>query len=316
MVNCQELPKVIQQIEQQGYLYYKQTKNGPSILESDDFINLKKCASEAQLIDLTKHKNGQVKSLAFLVLASKKYNNLYDIILNQIKDTTTVTTQSGCIKRSSYTTDYFIDIVTEEYFVDLDFPKLSTEQKNTIEALLIADNNSKLSTRTSVIFALEPTSENYNLILSLVKQEKNYAAIYNLATYKKETDKKLIASFFNDEKAKYEAVRCTFIFHDDYFYPYLKKACKKIIRDYLVDEYGYSLFFKALAKYPKQETLKFFEKTLAERDYNEYRNEKISKYILIAISKYPDPVYNSLKESIKLSPETLEEVNKELLEKD
>ena len=313
LANSQELVNVVNQIESEKRLYYKSIDgNGYSIIESKDFLNLKQNASEEQLIELTKYKNGKVKTLAFLILAQKKYDKLYNIILQQIKDTTTVTTQIGCVGIKNYTTDYFIDVVTEGNFVNDNFPKLTLQQKNAIDALLIADSKSKLSARINAIFALKPTSENYDLIRFLASEEKNYATVYNLATFKKENDKKIIASFFNAKVAKYEAARSTFIFHDDYFYPYLKKACEKLIEKYLVDEYGYSILFQALANYPKPETIKFFEKIIKEKDYNEYRNEKIAKNVLIAITKYPNPEYDLLKKRIKVSAETLEEINEEL----
>lgn len=315
LVTCQELFNVVNQIEREKRLFYKSIDGNYSVTDSNDFLNLKNQASEEQLIQLTKHKNGKVKTLAFLILANKQYDKLFSIILEQIKDTTTVRIQMGCVAIEKYTTDYFIDVVSEGKFKNNNFKKLTIQQKNIISNLLIADDKSKLSARTNAIFALKATMENYDLIRSLVSIEKNYAAIYTLATFKNENDKKIIASCFNEKITKYEAARSTFIFHDDYFYPYLKKACEKLIKNYLVDEHGYSLLFKALANYPKQETLSFFEKIIKERDYNEYRNEKIAKYVLIAIAEYPNPKYNLLKNKIKVSDKTLKEINDELAKK-
>jgi len=309
LIRAQSLDEIVLEIETKNVVDYVFNKDtGSSPFASQSYINLDKNANNDDLVTLTSHKNGAVKAIAFLALTHRKYNNIYNIILQQLKDTTRVSTRIGCVVSCQYATDYFIMLSSRENFINYDLSKLSDSEILSLDSILISDKKSKLFARRRAIANIKSTLENYELIKSIVVKEKNADALSNLAEYKNQNDKKLIATFFKNEDTKSEALRSSIVFHDQYFYPLIKKAFKEEWKKSTVSEYNWERCYEALANYPSKETVSLFEKIKLLKDKESYRYRIQGKTLLVAINKYPNPTYEFLKNEIQLDDEDLKDV--------
>lgn len=273
------------------------------------YEQLKMTATVEELTALTDHKNSAVRCYAFQALASKKADNVFTVLLNHLHDTSSVYTQTGCIGMNYFTGDYFIDIVTPDC-IDLDVYKLNPKERQTLDSFLLYDKSILLSAKSSVLDKLKPTSANYDRIRELVGKDRNTSALKALAKYKKQTDKELIATFFKDDNTQSSALYAVREFPDDYFYPFVTKVFEQ---EWKMDHYDYPkwrICYQTLAKYPRLETLNLFDKTTKSKD--EFRYETLCKYLLVAITKYPNNLYVPLKSKIKLNSYQLDEVKDEL----
>ena len=273
------------------------------------YEQLKKIATVEQLTALTDHKNSAVRCYAFQALASKKADNVFAVLLKHLHDTSSVVTQRGCIIMTELTGDYFIDAVTPNY-IDLDVYKLNQKERQTLDSILLYDKSIQLYAKSEVLRKLKPTAENYDRIRELVVKDRNTSALVSLARYQKQNDKKLIVSFFKDDNTQSSALYAVREFPDDYFYSFVKKVFEQEWKEELYDYPKWRICYQTLAKYPRQETIELFERTTSSED--KFRYETLSKYLLVAITKYPDKLYDPIKAKIKLSSYQMDEVKNEL----
>jgi hypothetical protein len=185
--------------------------------------------------------------------------------------------------------------------MDLDVYKLSESERQIVDSILVNDKNILLYSKSSVLQDLKPTPENYNRIRELVIKDRNESALITLAKYKKSEDKKLILSFFANRKTQYSALFAVREYPDQYFFPFVKKTFEQEW-DYS-EQRGYDypkwrMCYQALAKFPRKETIELFERTIQSTD--EFRYKTLCTNLLVAITKYPNKLYEPLKDKIKL----------------
>jgi phosphoglycolate phosphatase-like HAD superfamily hydrolase len=275
----------------------------------DKYEQLKKVATNDQLISLTDHKNSAVRCYAFQALAAKRSDKIFTVLINHLNDTSIVHTQNGCIGMSQLTGDYFVDVVTLNY-IEIDSYKLNPAEKKILDSILLNDKSIILSAKSSVLEALKPTTDNYERIRQLVKDDRNESALRALAKYQRQTDKELITSFFKDDNTQSSALYAVREFPDDYFYSFVVKVFEQEWKQELYDYPKWRICYQALAKYPRPETIELFDRTTKSKD--EFRYETLCKYLLIAITKYPNKLYDQIKARIKLSSYQMDEVKEEL----
>jgi hypothetical protein len=278
----------------------------------DLYKQLKNSATTEQLIDLTDHRNGAVKCYAFHALASKRSDKLFPVLLKHLYDTSTIETQSGCIVMTELVGDYFLNVVTPNY-IDLDVYKLNESERRIVDSILVNDKSILLYSKSSVLQDLKPTLENYNRIRELVIKDRNQSALITLAKYKKNEDKKLISSFFADRETQYSALFAVREYPDQYFFPFVKKAFEQEWEYSEQRGYDYPkwrMCYQALAKYPNPETLKMFERTLQTKD--EFRYNTLCTNLMTAITKYPNKLYDHIKQRIRLPENYLNDVKEQL----
>lgn len=273
------------------------------------YEQLKSIATIKQLTMLTDHQNSAVRCYAFQALATNKADNVFNVLLNHLNDTSSVYTLSGCVGGNSFTGDYFIDVVTPNY-IDTQLYKLSPNERQTLDSILLYDKSIKLSAKSGLLEKLKPTPENYDRIKELVTIERNESALRVLGKYRKQSDKELIASFFKDEKSQLSALYAVREFPDDYFYPYVKNVFEQEWKQKLYDYGKWRICYQALAKFPKPETLELFDRTTKSKD--EFRHETLCSFLLIAITKYPNKLYVPIRAKIRLQDFMMEEVKEEL----
>jgi hypothetical protein len=175
---------------------------------------------------------------------------------------------------------------------------------------LLNDKSIMLSAKSSVLETLKPTENNYARIKQLVKDDRNESALITLAKYQRQTDKELIASFFKDDDTQSSALYAAREFPDDFFYPFITKVFEQEWKQDLYDYPKWRICYQALAKYPRPETIELFDRTTKSKD--EFRYHTLCKYLLVAITKYPNKVYDPIKPKIKLNSYEMDEVKDEL----
>lgn len=305
-----DLKKIVDGIEKRNSVESSHIGEGGSpSAQYAKYEQLKKIATVEQLTALTSHKNSAVRCYAFQALAYKKANNVFTVLLNHLHDTSPVYTQSGCIGMTYFTGDYFIDVVTPNY-IDFDVYKLSQKERQTLDSILLYDKSIILSSKSGVLERLKLTEGDYKRIRELVVSDRNESALRTLAKYQKQNDKELIASFFKDDNTQSSALYAVREFPDDYFYPYIKKVFEQEWKQELYDYPKWRICYQALAKYPRPETIEIFDRTTKSKD--EFRYKTLGKYLLVAITKYPNTLYDPIKAKIKLSSYQMDEVKDEL----
>lgn len=152
--------KAVEKIEEVNQLMSSAVGAGGMRPEQwDNFEELKKTATKEELIELTNHPNGVVRSYSFWALSYKKDVDLFSIVKEHINDDEEISTMFGCIISNDKVGDFFIDVLTPEY-VDLDSEKMNSTELTELDSLLIYQPNN-LSSRYSAINRAKPTENLY-----------------------------------------------------------------------------------------------------------------------------------------------------------
>ena len=206
---------------------------------------------------------------------------VFGILLNYLHDTTQVETLSGCIGNTELIGDYFIGVA-----------QLNPKQESVLDSVLLYDKTIKLDHKSYVLRDLKPQARHYARVKELVRSERNLSALVALAKYRKQSDKVLIASFFNNIDTQTDALYAVNEFADPYFYPYVTKVFEQEWKEKYYDYPKWRICYQVLAQYPNAETMKLFKRTMLTSDKTRY--EYLCQYLLIAIRKHTSSnVYTS-----------------------
>ncbi len=270
---------------------------------------LRDSATTGELKVLTDNENAVVRCYAFQALANRKDADIFPILLKHLKDTTYVKTFFGCIVGGSYAGDYFLDIVTPEY-IDLEAYKLSARERTIVDSILIFDPSVRIAAREQVLSNLKPISVYYDRIREIARTEQSEIATLALAKYKKQQDIPLIKALFEKEPTEYYAAYAAREFPDQSFYPFLITMFRKEWAEELYDYPKWRILYQALAQYPTSQTYELFEKTAICKD--KFRYQTLGKYLLIAVTKYPNERFEPFKKKIKLDQYHQMEIENEM----
>ncbi len=304
------LKKVVRELEEYNVVESAYVGDaGSASVQWKRYKQLKEIATMDQLVALSDYSNPVVRCYAFRALAAKNSDQVFPIALTHLLDTTKVQTLDGCIGGSEYTGDYFIGVL-KYYEENYEGYRLSEEEQTTLESIFIYDENIVLYERSRVLRDLKPKAEYYSRIRQLVKEKRELDALVALAKYKKQEDKVLIASFLQEEESLYSALQAILEFPDDYFYDEVVQLFEEGWKANRISYSQLRLFYQVLAKYPNEKTVDLFNLTFQIEE--EYRREQFCKYLLLAILKYPHPLYEAVKVKIKLSEYSVNQIKYEL----
>jgi hypothetical protein len=274
----------------------------------DNFEEFKKIATKEELIELTNHPNGVVRSYSFWALSHKKNVDLFSIVKEHINDDEEISTMFGCIISKDKVGDFFIDVITPEY-IDLDSKKINSKELTELDSLLIYEPN-KLSARYSAINRAEPTENLYPKIRELVIEEKNQSALVTLAKYKKEQDIEIIKNNRSEndkvESGYYHTYVAISQFPRPEFIPLLETNLNKTL-----DNTHYSNewreLYKAIASYKNNKAVELLKIPFSKVEHQNIKKYHI-KFVYGAIQEFQDPIYNELywkiwEEEGSISPE-------------
>jgi hypothetical protein len=283
---------------------------GVRTVQWDRYEKLSKAATLPELRKLTDHKNPVVRCYAFDALTARKDTNAFNILLTHLHDTAKVSTFFGCIISEEMAGDYFLDTVTPHDSTDTGY-KLSLRKKSMIDSILLFNKHITLSAKYNLLYDLKPQPQYYNRVKEIALNEKMPVAIWTLGQYKRQDDISIIRRAFNNIQAEDYAIRSAILIPDRSFYPILTKIFEREWKKKLYDYQKWNILYQALAQYPEEpQTLDFFRITVQARD--EFRYETLGADLLIAITKYPNPAFETLKKQIKLDKYNMEDVYRAL----
>lgn len=272
------------------------------------YESLSQNATTKELLELTDYSNAVVRCYAFDALVKRNNVDHNRILLNHLYDTAIIQTFVGCIENSEMVGDYFIDIATPPFFIagdnkvyvdSQDVYTLSLGQKNIIDSILIFDPNITLDAKYSLLRTLQPNIKYYSRVREIATKENSPVATLALSRFKNPADIGTIKLLFKNEKTEYYAAYCAREFPDATFYPLLVKIFE---REWLCKYYDlpkWRILYQALSKYPTEQTYQLFKRTIDCKDG--FRHQTLGTYLMIAITKYPDKLFDPLKSKIKLN---------------
>jgi len=275
---------------------------GYSGSKSKQWDRFKKLYSQSgidELRTLTSHDNAVVRCYAFKALMFMDFQSLFPIVLKHLNDTVYVHTLDNCVGVTTMVGDYFLD----------HFPA-NPVQKNTIDSILFNDKNIKLWAKYKFIQDLKPEQQ-YYIQLRKIAIEDNYPiAIVAIAKYNIKTDINLISTLFDRKETEVYGIDAAKKFPDSSFYHYLVNIFKNDWSKKYYDYPKWRNLYQALAKYPSQQTLNLFDKTIKTK--NDFRHQVLGKYLLIALTKYPNPLFDRLLSRITLRYEYKNDIEDEI----
>ncbi|MCL9806669.1 hypothetical protein NAT51_14125 [Flavobacterium amniphilum] len=266
--------------------------------ESEQYKNFEKLmlASTKELLNLTNHPNGAVRSYAFWALCFRSNVDLFGIVKNHMSDTEVVEYQSGCIASGEKVGDFFVRMVTSNYENPNRKTKTLTEaQRKELDSLLIYSPND-LSSRYRAIENAEPSEQLYPVLKNLYTTTHNQSALLKLSEYKKETDIPLILSNREENKdpesGYYYTYKAMQNFPRTEYIPFLELRLRETL-----DETGFSNewqeLYTVIAAFKNQKALELLSIPLTEVKHNYIKGYHLD-FIYDAVLDNYDPLYAEL----------------------
>ena len=301
-----DLKAIVNDIKKMDILVWKTADGNNSYYNDSLYNNLKELSSEKEILEFTKEAKGILKIYSFRVLCEKYNDKCFKVIIDNLHDYTTFKNRNGCVIGHDFVTDFWIYFVTSDGWKS-NF-KLNEEQKIELNKILISDKSIKLMSRFYALREIKTIPENYNQIKSLVVKEKSGIALNLLAQYKKQEDIQLITSFNNKKGYLDSFLEAVENFPDEKFYKYVLMAIENEKKeDAYYDNSNWDRILITLAKYPTLETKTIFEELLIKNSNEKYSS--MSRGILLAITKNPNPIFEILKSKIEVREYEMEEIN-------
>lgn len=287
--------KVVKKIEKINELMSSAVyASGTKPKQWGNFEELQKVSNKNELIELTNHPNGVVRSYSFWALSYNKEVDLFSIVKNHLNDDGLINTQFGCIGGQDMVGDFFIQIMTPKY-IDLDSEKMDSKEMKELDSLLIYQLN-KLSSRYNAINRAELTESLYPRIRELVIKEKNQSALVTLAKYNKKQDIEIIKNFRDETDKEEGGFYYTYVAmqqfpRQEYIYLLEDNLNKTLDNTHFSTEWRE--LYKAIASLKNEKALE-----LLEIPFTKVQHQNIKKYhidfVFDAILEFQIPLYDNL----------------------
>ncbi|MBL7826131.1 MAG: hypothetical protein JNJ57_05830 [Saprospiraceae bacterium] len=275
----------------------------------ENFENLEKTATNAELVELCRHPNGVVRCYAFWALSHQNHPDLFEILLQHLNDTTLVETQFGCLGGAEKVGDFFIDVMTPDR-VDLDSKKMTSHNREMLDSLLIFQPN-RLAAKSSAIFRAKPTEKIYPKLRELYLKEHDQNALLAMARFKKEADIELILrnrdTDTNPESGYHYTYMAMLAFPHPAYRPLLESNLEKTLDEkYFSQEW--LLMYKVIASYQDQKSVELLMAPFTRAQVKDIRPYHI-EFVYEAIREFRHPIYDDLywkiwEEENLIEPET------------
>lgn len=263
----------------------------------DYYSSLGAHATAEELRLLCDHPNGVVKCYSFQALLSNGDSAAFPILLTHLRDHQKVEQQSGCIVSTTSVADKFFQLAWWHWYENPD-DQPSAQQFATIDSLLIFDADTAPGCKAQRLRGLMPDEKYHSILRAHVRKGAFPEAGIALARFQDPADIPLIANMFSDEASRYYACYATREFPHPDLFPHLVAVFDKEWKDRYYDYPLWRILMQALARYDVPKTMELFERSVSSKDG--FRRRTLGKYVLIAITKYPHPSFESLKQRISL----------------
>ncbi len=275
------------------------------------FDTLRGVATSDELISLTDHPHPVVRCYAFDALLDRKSPEVFRILLKHLTDRSEVQTTSADISMSEMVGDYMIfasnvglmepaDRETSKVSdrVSRAERKIIVHWRKSLDSVLLFDTSIRLMARNYMLENIQPIPSNYNRIREIATAENNEYAAVALARYRRQSDISIIMRLFVYGKP-YFAARAVRHFPDSAFFSFLVRCFQQECDDSASMGEPFDELYLALANYPTSQTYHLFEQSLSR--CNEYARRDREVYLLVAITKFPNPIFQPLRKKIKLN---------------
>ncbi|WP_338378937.1 hypothetical protein [uncultured Flavobacterium sp.] len=277
----------------------------------DNFETLKETATESELIELTNHPNGVVRSYSFWALSYNKNVDLFKIVKNHLNDDELISTQFGCIGGQEKVGDFYIQVLTPQY-VDLDSKKLNEQQFRELDSLLVYSNNN-LNAKYGAIQRIESSESNYGKIKELYLEKNDQSALVKLAKYNKVEDIELILNNRekdnSEEGGYFHTYKAISNFPNSKFFPFLKSQLQKTL-DNTHYSNEWTQLYRAIASYKNEDAKKQLLIPFTQVEHKNIRKYHLNM-IFSALNEFQSNSYDELlwklwEEENKISPKVFE----------
>ncbi|MEP5340027.1 MAG: hypothetical protein ABJL44_07225 [Algibacter sp.] len=293
-----EIKIIVDEISQSNYVPCRIISNGKKSVQFVRFQKLDSLAEKLELTCLIEDKSPAVRCASFSSLCLKDLNSAKQFLIAHLYDTEEVNIEKSCISNYSTVGDQFI-----ESFVFTLWSKDSTMIENMkpflkeIEYKLLNDPQIKLEYKSSIIRGMKPIPENYDLLRKIAVSSCEPYSLITLSQYKNTKDKQIIIDALKNNEIQSYAIHAVRSFPEKAFYPYIVEIFKN---DWRKKRYSYAkwrMLYQALAQFPyENETFELFDKTLKSK--KKFKRTTLGEYLLIAITKYPNPNFEKYKSRI------------------
>ncbi|WP_346883965.1 hypothetical protein [uncultured Algibacter sp.] len=274
----------------------------------DNFTDLKKNATEQELLLLTEHPNPVVKCYAFDLLVKQRNKNSFNILKDNLRDTTSVSTQYGCIGSMTRVNDYFIESMLRPYS---DNEYLTESDKKTLDSLILFTPNLISNNKNRLLERIEPKEKYYDRIRELAINENN-SAIIAISKYLKTSDIELINSLLKNEDTdiQFYGLKAVKNFPNENSFEYIKKIHSVEIKK--PTSFNYAMLrelYQSIVNYKNENSRNLLEKTINESDG--YTKQYHSEFIWLALKKYPNEIYNGIVEQLNYTESEIADLESE-----
>lgn len=264
----------------------------------DNFIELKKNATESELLALMEHPNPVVKCYTYDILVKQKNKNSFEILKNNLKDSITVYTQYGCIGDETRVNDYLINSLFYKYSLRNDS---LIKQKKELDSLIIFNENLILDYKNELLEKIEPKKKFYTQLKRLALLGEN-SAVIALSKFKKKENLSLIIKLLNDKKTEIQTCGLkSVINHPDIV---LFNEIRKIHQQELKKKTGFDyiiirVLYETIVCFKNLESRKLLENSILKT--KDFQKDVHFENIWKALKNNPDKIYNGIIEKLNFS---------------
>ncbi|NBW38612.1 MAG: hypothetical protein EBR30_27055, partial [Cytophagia bacterium] len=152
------------------------------------YLFLRDTAKTEDIKALLRSDHPYIRIYAFAALAHRKYNGLFEIVLNNLNDTTRIT---------QMTSDYGYDVSPADMMLAYSIRGFTAEQKDSLKQLILTRYN-HLNSLEEILFFHAPSPQDYPFVKAIVnKDSKNKFGLVALSKYCNPNDIKIISTGFN-----------------------------------------------------------------------------------------------------------------------
>ncbi len=273
------------------------------------YKRLNKISTNAELVILTDNENPVVRSYAFWALSNRPKLDLLPILQKHLYDTTKCKTHLGCFIYEETVGDLYIETYIPEFVYGKLTPK-ADYKKEFIDSVLLNDKSIILKTKYDLLLKIKPEPKYYSRVKEIATTENSPESILALARYQNPDDVEILKELFKKNNFGYYSIYAIREFPDTRFYPILVRAFVDGLANKDFDYQKWRILFQALAKYPSNETLKLFNDVFLIQ--NKDRLETLTIFLKISLNKYPNQIFESLKDKLKLEPYQISQVSEQM----
>jgi len=264
------------------------------------FRDLTRSASTEELLTLLDHEKAAVKCYAFWALAEQHHPQLFDILKEHYNDNQKVELFND-LDISEKTIFEFMLLVMTKDKLDPFVPKLTEEQHEEINQMMLFDNENRSDTKVDLLIDLPMSEENYKLTRKFATRNNSAKATLKLAEYKKDADLNLISNLF-DLKDPYYGLKAARNFPSEDFFPELKKIHKvEVVKTNKIIELDLLMLYQALVQLENPQIPELLNQSLNIR---KNQIQKVhARFIWLALNKFPKDSLMDIYNNISLKPE-------------